>query len=597
MSGVFDHYPGWSRTLAHGIRARLGNTFVLHGNTHDLVPIPGSSASRPTAAADAGVAASAAQAGSGEPFVPITPFLAQWVFGQRQVVIEYQRANGAVFHTRESHKHFTDAASVIDAVHGTSYATSLPREANAFCALLDSFLKQVVHRQAGLGVAILLPYAETLLPESAGDASPEDRAVRVFIQKWSTDPALLAANITFVLLTENLADVSARIVRSPHIIEIEVARPDRAERLAYLQAVRSTDWYQTRSEIPVERLAELMSGLTRIQLRQILSSVDERGVKLDGKALREQKKAVIEAECYGLLEYVESRFGLDMVSGHDGVKARLRRAAKAILAGRLRGVPMGYLIAGPVGSAKTFLVNCFTGEIGFPCVKFLNFRSQWQGVTEGNLEKILKVLHAMWPVGVIIDEADAFLGDRNQDGDSGTSNRVFAQMASFMGNTEYRGKIVWFLITSRPDLLPVDLKRQGRAEEHLALFYPQTDEEHDALFQIMLKKSGLQTPATSIRQVTDDPGGLSGADIEAILARALLVSEEEAGGQPVVSIDTLRQTFADFIPATSALERELQILVAVQECTSREVLPEPYRSMDRGDVLARVNELRALLHS
>ena len=41
-----------------------------------------------------------------------------------------------------------------------------------------------------------------------------------------------------------------------------------------------------------------------------------------------------------------------------------------------------------------------------------------------------------------------------------------------MGNTEYRGKIVWFLITSRPDLLPVDLKRQGRAEEHLALFYP-----------------------------------------------------------------------------------------------------------------------------
>ncbi len=30
------HYPRWARTLAHGIRARLGNTFVLHGNTHDL---------------------------------------------------------------------------------------------------------------------------------------------------------------------------------------------------------------------------------------------------------------------------------------------------------------------------------------------------------------------------------------------------------------------------------------------------------------------------------------------------------------------------------------------------------------------------------
>jgi SpoVK/Ycf46/Vps4 family AAA+-type ATPase len=276
----------------------------------------------------------------------------------------------------------------------------------------------------------------------------------------------------------------------------------------------------------------------------------------------------------------------------------MRRAARAILAGRLRGVPMGYLIAGPVGSAKTFLVNCFTGEIGFPCVQFLNFRSQWQGVTEGNLEKILKLLRSMWPVGVIIDEADAFLGDRNQQGDSGTSNRVFAQMASFMGNTQYRGKIVWFLITSRPDLLPVDLKRQGRAEEHLALFYPETPEEHDALFRIMLKKSGMKTDVQSIADVIDDPSGLSGADIEAILARALLASD--ADGAPhdhAVSLETLRHAFADFIPATSPLERELQILVAVQECTSREVLPESYRSMERSDVAERITELRRLLVS
>lgn len=577
---TFDHYPRWAKRLAHGIRARLGNTFVLHGNTLDLVPVP--------RAADEPPAMSG--------FVPIAKFLADWVFGQREVVIEYQRANGAIFHTRDSHKHFTEAVSVVDAVHGTSYATALPREPVPFAALVDSFLKQVVHRNPTLGVAVLLPYAETLVPETAAESSAEDRAMRVFIQKWATDPALLAANVTFVLVTENLADLSARIVRSPQTIEVEVERPDEAGRRDFLRAARPAEWFDTRSELPVARLAQLTSGLTRIQLRQILSSVDEHDGRLDAKALREQKKAVIEAECYGLLEYVESRFGLDMVSGHDGVKARLRRASQAILAGRLGGVPMGYLIAGPVGSAKTFLVNCFTGELGFPCVKFLNFRSQWQGVTEGNLEKILKLLHAMWPVGVIIDEADAFLGDRNQQGDSGTSNRVFAQFASFMGNTEYRGKILWFLITSRPDLLPVDLKRQGRAEEHLALFYPQNDAEYDDLFRIMLKKSGLRTAATSITDVTDDPSGLSGADMEAILARAMLVADDTGDG-PTASIETLRETFADFIPATSALERELQILVAVQECTSREVLPPSYRDLDRGAVLARVNELRALLHT
>jgi hypothetical protein len=582
VSETFEHYPAWAAALGRGIRARLGNTFVLHGNTLDVVP--------PPRASDVPLKASE--------FLPLAAFLGESIFGQRECVIEFQRANGAMFHTRESHKHFVGALEVVDAIHGTSYAQSVPRDPGTFFSLLDSFLKQVVHREEPLGVAIIFPYAETLIPESAGESGAEDRAIRVFIQKWATDPALLAANVTFVLMTENLADISTRIVRLPQTIEIQVPRPDDAERRAFLRAVRSDDWFRTKSELPPDRLAELTSGLTRIQLRQIVSFADERQSRLDAAMLRDQKKAVIEAECFGLLEYVESKFSLDMVSGHAGVKERLRRASRAIQAGKLRGVPMGYLIAGPVGSAKTFLVNCFTGEIGFPCVKFMNFRSQWQGVTEGNLEKILKLLHAMWPVGVIIDEADAFLGDRNQDGDSGTSNRVFAQFANFMANTEYRGKILWFLITSRPDLLPIDLKRQGRAEEHLALFYPETESEYDELFRIMLKKAGLKTAVQSIGDVTASPAGLSGADIEAILARSALIADaDRTDGDGEIPAEVLRRAFADFIPATSGLERELQVLVAVQECTSREVLPESFRSMDRAVLAARINELRALIEA
>jgi len=577
MTDLTADYPRWARALAHGIQARLGNTFILHGNVHDLVAVP-----KPS---------------KGPEFIPLTAFLADWIFGPRDVVIEYQRANGAIFHTKQSHKHFVDMVEVVDSIHGTNFASSLPREPGMFFSLLDSFLKHVVHTNKPDGVAILLPYAETLIPESAGQSGAEDSAIRVFIQKWSTDPALLAANVTFVLITENLADINTRIVRSPQTIEIEIERPAEQERLEFLLSIRDQKWFEANSEVPAERLAQLTSGLTRIQLRQILSSVDQQKAKLDATTLRQQKKSVIEAECFGLLEYVESRFTLDMVSGHDGVKQRLRRASAAILSGRLRGVPMGYLIAGPVGSAKTFLVNCFTGELGFPCVKFLNFRSQWQGVTESNLEKILKLLHAMWPIGVIIDEADAFLGDRNQQGDSGTSNRVFAQFATFMGNTEYRGKILWFLITSRPDLLPIDLKRQGRAEEHLALFYPETDDEYDALFKIMVKKSGLKTSVQSMKEVLPDPksSGLSGADIEAILARAALISDA-AGSDGSVTVETLKQVFQDFIPATNQLEREFQILAGVQECTSREVLPERYRNMDRSAVQIRMNELRALLN-
>ena len=45
-------------------------------------------------------------------------------------------------------------------------------------------------------------------------------------------------------------------------------------------------------------------------------------------------------------------------------------------------------------------------------MKLRNFRSKYVGETEGNLEQVLNVLRSLGPVVVIIDEADAALGDR-----------------------------------------------------------------------------------------------------------------------------------------------------------------------------------------
>ena len=73
---------------------------------------------------------------------------------------------------------------------------------------------------------------------------------------------------------------------------------------------------------------------------------------------------------------------------------------------------MGYLLCGPVGTGKSFLAQCVSGEIGVPCVMLKNFRSKYVGETEGNLERVLSVLRAMGPVVVVVDEADAALGSR-----------------------------------------------------------------------------------------------------------------------------------------------------------------------------------------
>jgi SpoVK/Ycf46/Vps4 family AAA+-type ATPase len=235
---------------------------------------------------------------------------------------------------------------------------------------------------------------------------------------------------------------------------------------------------------------------------------------------------------------------------------------------------MGYLICGPVGTGKTFLAECYAGSIGIPCVKLKNFRSKYVGETEGNLQRVLTVLRSLGPVIVIIDEADASLGDRNQSGDSGTSGRIFAMIAQQMGDTRYRGKIMWMLLTCRPDLLPIDLKRQGRAEVHIPLFYPDNEAEIRTMFKVMGRKNDVAIDMDDI-ELDQRHMELSGADIESVVLTARRVALLD--GRSSVNKDDLEAALTEFIPSAQGLEKEMQEIAAVLECTQMDFLNDEWR--------------------
>src|SRR5258708_7187817 len=68
------------------------------------------------------------------------------------------------------------------------------------------------------------------------------------------------------------------------------------------------------------------------------------------------------------------------------------------------------------------MVECLAGEAGVPVVEIKNFRDKWVGYTEGNLEKIFRLLQVLTRCFVFIDEADQALGRRESGAnDSGLS--------------------------------------------------------------------------------------------------------------------------------------------------------------------------------
>jgi AAA+ superfamily predicted ATPase len=548
-----DWYPTWTKELADLYFSGTINTFVLHGNVHDLVR---------------------SQSGSEAAYVNLPDFLATQVFGAWDVTLSYDLGRGLRAVAGGDAKRLQAMVQYVAGIIGAP--PTWPRDPDKVLDCLEPLLQRNLLEDAAQNrkrIALLFEHSQFLLPSGDLSAQARGQAARlVRFLGWAANPYIKRLNVAFCLITEKLSELSERLVNSPHVAGIEIPLPTVAQRREFITATVGDNKTSKLGATTPEGLAQNAAGLSLVNLNVLLSQGGSR--PLDMGQFRKLKKSMIERQCQGLVEFIEPPHKLDLLVGQPEAKARLEQDAAWITQGRLEMAPMGYLFCGPVGTGKTFFAECYAGSIGIPCLKLRNFRSKYVGETEGNIEQVLNVLRSLGPVVVIVDEADASLGDRQTEGDSGTSGRVFSMIASQMGDTRYRGQIIWMLLTSRPDLLPIDLKRQGRCEVHIPLFPPQDTAEITTMFRAMAKKNKVPLGENAIPEVSPERQ-LSGADLESVLLssrrKALLAGREQ------VERGDLESALDEFIPSAQGLEKEMQELAAVLECTDRNFLPKVWR--------------------
>ena len=564
-------FPRWASQLAELYFSGTTATFILHGNTDDLFRASGDAEPR---------------------YGVLSEFLVEQLFGRWSVVLHYDIGQGLRALAGRDEQRLREMVALANRKIGD--LSTLTKDPAAAFAVLDRFVRNNIMAAENdrVSLALLLNQASYVFPAGdPGHLSPSASSQLVTMLNWAMSPQVKQLNMAFVLVDEKLTDLSERLVSNPHVAAIEVPLPGEEERATFIRSSTSVPPardLKSFSDYDTVELAKLTAGISLADLNVLIQSAQEDGKRLDATVFRALKKRLIERQCRGLLEFMEPRWTLDTVVGHEAAKERLRQDAALLKRGALDTLPMGYLLCGPVGTGKSFLAQCVSGEIGIPCVVLKNFRSKYVGETEGNLEHVLSVLRAMGPVVVVVDEADAALGNRQQEGDSGTSSRVFAMIAEQMGDTSYRGRILWMLLTARPDLLPIDLKRQGRAEVHIPLFYPTDENEIRQMFVILARKLGSKLLPEDVPPIPQR-GQLSGADIEGIVGRAWRVSL--LAGADHVTREALASVVAQFMPSTQGLERELQETAAILECTDSQFLPDAIRAqMTAGGGRARLQE-------
>ena len=598
--------PPWAEQIRSTYLRGEASVFLLYGNVFDLILHDGK-------------------------LLPLSDFLASVLLAKKDIIVQFNPSSGVKLRKKDKNVPLSDQLAAA-------------KDTEGMLTQLEKLLRTTD------GVGVIGDYAEMMAPAGENNfLSEADRRAVVTLHRWSLDRSFENSDNVVLLVTEQIPQLSSKIVSNPRVAAVQVPLPDEQERSAIIRLLE-----QDATTRDIELLASQSAGLKTVQIRgilapgedaeedfaeryelirevlgeapdalkrakkltrmtsgmtreQVLSYLKKEGLDVDRhiandgrydevlQLLNKRKREILEKECFGLIEFVDPDHDFSAVGGMDKVKAELMQIAHNIREGNRKRVPMGLLFTGPMGTGKTFVAEAFAKSSGLTAIKLKNFRSRWVGATEGNLEKILDVVKAIGNVLVIIDEGDRAFGSGGggAETDGGTSSRVIARIKEFMSDTSNRGRVLFVLMTNRPDKMDIDIKRAGRLDRKIPFFYSQEPDEVEPVVSAQLRRHKVNHTIEFPRDRADVSTrlvGYSNADVEAVVLTANDMAEQ--AGETVTSAHFVK-ALDDYLPARDATMLEYMELLAAFESSSRSLLPKRYADIDVDQLQERLRVLRA----
>jgi hypothetical protein len=543
--------PGWAHEVIRLYESDSASQFIIYGNIFDQMMMP---------------------ADNGQRLGSLSDFLMHVLLSRFQVVITYDIGNGIRVEkggeTFSKWPHFQQSSE-------------LPKAPRAAVEYMTSYFRYVANLarlapDSNVQVACIIRNANLLAPIIPGALDYDLSAIASLIRDWASESLLTTHSLATFLIAENLNDMHPLIANNPRVARSKVALPSESELLATLTAI-APRYPSALADFAndLEAVAGQLAGATLSAVESMLKIKEHAKEKIGPDDLARMKKQLVEQDCNGLIEFIQSTHTLDDLYGVEKVKGWLRQDIALWQKNDLAAIPKGYLLCGPVGTGKTFMVQCLAGEAGVPVVKLKNFRDKWVGSSEGNLERIFRLLQAMGRAYVFIDEADQAIGRRQSaEGDSGISGRIYSMLAEEMGSSANRGKLIWILASSRPDLIEVDLKRPGRVDVKIPLFPTIDARESFELLKMLCSRRGMDLGTDAFAAVQASlPLLLTPGAAEALAVKLYRMVRTEN----CAPLEALKSTLMDYQNPVPLETLELQIDLAVREASDLEFVPAPFR--------------------
>lgn len=277
----------------------------------------------------------------------------------------------------------------------------------------------------------------------------------------------------------------------------------------------------------VYTLTRGLQGLTFNEARHaIRRAAGERG-KLDAGAvavLQEEKRLLVRKT--GLVEYVPETADIGQLGGMENLKKWLLQRRELFYSREsisVEIVPKGLLLMGVSGCGKSLAARVIANVFSLPLyrIDMVNVFAAGLGHAERNFADACRAMEEVSPAVVWFDEIENGISRQHQD-ETGSLDRIFGFFLTWM--QEKPTGLFVAATANRIDLLPAEMIRKGRFDQVFFLDLP-THEERVQIFDIHLRKRGIDPAKLSVDLVANRTEGWTGAEIEQCVISAIVAAK------------------------------------------------------------------------
>ena len=263
------------------------------------------------------------------------------------------------------------------------------------------------------------------------------------------------------------------------------------KRLEKLIEVNSKIDTSSLNEEDIDKLCKAALGLTMQEAENAFALAMVNDGKLnkgDISVILEEKMQVIRKT--GMLEYIQSDYKIDDIGGLDNLKKwLLKRNNSWSERAKIYNIPSpkGVLVTGIPGCGKSLTAKAMSSIWQLPLLR-LDIGKIFSGIvgsSEENMRKAIKIVEAVSPSILWIDEIEKGLNNTTSSNDGGVSSRIFGTFLTWM--QEKTAPVFVIATANNISRLPAELLRKGRFDEIFFVDLP-TFKERKEIFRVHLKK-------------------------------------------------------------------------------------------------------------